>query len=175
MPEQKQTALDFDWALFFYWLMATTFGWLLGWLVLPTIALVTAGIGAGIMQSVVLVRRMPHAWYWILATAVGWLAGVGIALAVVPPGVGLLSGTVIGATTGMAQWVLLRDRFRWAGWWIPVNIVAWAAGLGLAPPSGQVALPPLVLAGVMAAVPTGIALEVLLGNPKNVPGDKRRT
>jgi len=39
MPEQKQKILAFDRAFFFYWQMATAWGWLLGWLVLSTIAL----------------------------------------------------------------------------------------------------------------------------------------
>jgi hypothetical protein len=166
MPEHKQDLLTFDWAFFFYWLMATTWGWLLGWLVLSTIALVTAGVGAGVMQGLVLNRRIPYAWHWILATAVGWMVGLGIALLGVPSGFGLLSGTVIGATTGMAQWALLRSYVRWAGWWIPVSILAWATALGLAPSSGQVALPPIVLSGVMSAVLTGLALQVLLWNRK---------
>ena len=67
MSEQKenQGILSFDWALFYYWLMATTGGWVLGWLLLPTISVVTAGVGAGVMQCFVLYRRMPRAWRWI--------------------------------------------------------------------------------------------------------------
>ena len=166
MPEQKQSILAFDWAFFFYWLMATTFGWLLGWLLLPAIALVTAGVGAGVMQCMVLTRRIPHGWRWILATTVGWMVGLGIALFAVPPGLGLLTGVVIGTTTGTAQWGLLRFRVRWAGWWIAVSVLAWATALSAAPASGQVALPPIVFSGVMAAVPTGLALELLLRNRK---------
>jgi len=166
MPEQQQKTLGFDWAFFFYWLMATTWGWLLGWLLLSTIALVTAGAAVGVMQCLVLTRRIPHAWRWIVATAAGWMAGLGIALYMVPPGFGLLTGALLGATTGMAQWVLLRPQVRWAGWWIAVSILAWSTALGLAPASGQVALPPIVLSGVMSAVPTGLALELLLRNPK---------
>jgi len=166
MPGQKPNILAFDWAFFFYWLMATTWGWLLGWLLLSTIALVTAGVGAGVMQCLILTRRIPQAWRWIVATAIGWMAGLGIALATVPSGLGMLSGAVIGATTGMAQWVLLQPQVRWAGWWIVISVLAWATSLGLAPASGQVALPPIVLSGVMAAVPTGLALDLLLRNPK---------
>ncbi|MBN1138947.1 MAG: hypothetical protein JXM73_20350 [Anaerolineae bacterium] len=166
MPEQKQSVLAFDWAFFFYWLMATTSGWLLGWLLLPAIALVIAGIGAGVMQCLVLIRRIPHVWRWILATVAGWLVGVSIALFVVPSGLGLLSGAVIGATTGIAQWGLLRFHVRWAGWWIVISVLAWATALSAAPASGTIALPPVVLSGVMAAVPTGLALDLLLRNPK---------
>lgn len=165
MPEQKQSTLAFDWALFFYWLMATASGWLLGWLLMPATALVIAGLGAGVMQCLVLVRRIPHVWRWILVTAAGWLVGVGIALFTVPSGLGLLSGIVIGAATGMAQWGLLRFHVRWAGWWIVVSVLAWATALSVAPASGEMALPPIVMSGVMAAVPTGLAMELLLRNP----------
>lgn len=165
MPGERKSRLDTDFSVVFYWLMATTFGWVLGWLLLPTVALLAAGFVAGAMQSAVLARRVARPWRWILATGVGWMAGVGMALAVVPPGMGMLSGAVIGMTTGTAQWAVLRSRAQRAGWWIAVSIVAWAAGLSMAPASGQVALPPLVLAGVMAAVPGGIALEILLRHP----------
>lgn len=174
MPERKQGLLTFDWASFFYWLMATTWGWLLGWLLLPAIALVAAGVGIALMQCLVMIRRIPRPWRWLLATAAGWLAGVGMALAAVPPGMGLLSGAMIGATTGLAQWTLLRPQVRWAGWWLPVSILAWSTSLSMAPASGEVALPPLLLAGVMAAVPTGITLELLLHNPiKHDPSTRR--
>ena len=166
MPEQKQKILAFDWAFFFYWLMATTSGWLLGWIVLPAVAVVTAGVGAGIMQYWVLPRRIPHAWRWVLVTAVGWMVGLGIALFTVPPGLGLLTGALVGATTGTAQWYLLRAQVRWAGWWIVVSVLAWSTALSLAPASGVVALPPIVLSGVMSAVLTGFTLELLLRNPK---------
>ena len=59
MPEQKQSTLAFDWAFFFYWLMATASGWLLGWLLMPATALVIAGLGAGVMQCLVLVLGDP--------------------------------------------------------------------------------------------------------------------
>jgi len=171
MSKQNQSIPSFDGALLFYWMMATTTGWLLGWLLLPAIAVVTAGVGAGVMQCVVLYRRIPRAWRWLLATAAGWMAGLAIAILVVPPGMGPLSGAVIGATTGTAQWVLLRGEVHWAGWWIVTSALAWATGLSLAPASGLVALPRIVLSGVMPAVMTGITLELLLQNPKEGEGE----
>jgi hypothetical protein len=162
MPDQKQGTFALDWAFFFYWLMATTFGWLLGWLLLPTIGVVMAGVGAGAMQWVVLNRRMPRAWRWILATAVGWMAGVAIVLPLVPPGMGLLSGAIIGTATGTAQWWLLRRQVHWAGWWIAVSMLAWATAMAI----GLTVLPRIVLSGVMAGTMTGPVLDLLLGTPK---------
>lgn len=166
MSTQKQGFLTFDWALLTYWLLATTSGWLLGWLLLPAAALVTAGAGAGVMQWLVLYRRIPRAWRWVLATAVGWLAGVAIMIAVVPPGLGTVSGAVLGTATGTAQWLLLRRQVNWAGWWIPVSAMAWALGMSLAPSSELVALPRIVLSGVMPALMTGIVLALLIQVPK---------
>jgi hypothetical protein len=172
MSEQKQGQgiLSFDWALFYYWLMATTVGWVLGWLVLPTISVVTAGVGVGVMQCFVLYRRIPRAWHWILATAIGWLVGLVIVIPVVPPGMGFLSGALMGATVGTAQWLLLRHQVDLAGWWIVVSVLAWSTALSLAPTLGSNALPPLVLSGTMAAVVTGITLGLLL-NFRKEPQD----
>lgn len=166
MSDQKQSILTLDWALVFYWMMATTSGWLFGWLLLPAIALVTAGVGAGIMQCLVLLRRIPRAWQWILATAIGWLAGLAIIIPIVPAGFGFLSGAVLGATTGIAQWLLLRRNVYWAGWWIVVSALAWATGLSLGPPSEAIMLPRIVLSGVMPAFMTGIVLALLMQVPK---------
>lgn len=166
MSDQKRSILTFDWALVFYWMIATTSGWLVGWLFLPAIAPVTPGVGAGIMQSFVLTHRTPKAWRWILATVVGWLAGRLLVVPVAPAGMGVLAGLVIGAATGVAQWVLLRREVYWAGWWIAISALAWAAGLGLAPAAGSVLLPRILLAGMMPSVLTGIALELLLRSRK---------
>ena len=172
MTDQKQGFLTFDWAVVFYWMMATTSGWLFGWLLLPAIALVIAGIGAGLVQCLVLVRRIARPWRWILATAIGWLAGLAIMIPLAPVGMGVLNGMVIGATTGIAQWMLLRREVHWAGWWIAMSAVAWATGLGLAPGSDSVLLPRIVMSGAMASLMTGITLALLLQNPKPVVQDQ---
>lgn len=174
MSDQRKSILTFDWGLVFYWMMATTSGWLFGWLLLPAIALVTAGVGTGIMQSLVLYRRMPKVWRWSLVTAVGWMAGLAIVISLVPGGTGLLSGMVIGAVTGAAQWALFRREVRWAGWWIAVSALAWASGLSLAPTPESVVLPRIVLSGVLPALITGIALELLLRYPKLVEEEERK-
>ncbi len=166
MSDQKQGLLAFDWALLFYWMMATTSGWLFGWLLWPPIALVVAGVTAGLVQCLVLFRRIPRAWRWILATAIGWITGLAIVLVVIPAGMGALSGLVVGTVAGLAQWVLLRREIRWAGWWIPMSAVAWSVGLSLAPSPEAVLLPRVVLSGTMASVITGITLELLLRHPR---------
>ena len=166
MSDQNQGLLSYDWSILFYWLMATASGWVLGWLILPAIALVTAGVGAGVVQSLVFYRRIPRAWQWILATAIGWMAGLAIVIPVVPAGAGVVSGAVIGATTGTAQWTLLRRHVHWAGWWIAVSVAAWSTGMSLAPAARDPLLPRIVLAGVMAGAMTGTALTILMRFPK---------
>jgi hypothetical protein len=166
MSKKDQASPLFDWAFLFYWLMATTSGWFLGWLLLPAIALVTAGVGVGVMQGFALYRRIPKSWRWILATAAGWMAGLVIIIPIVPAGMGLLSGLVTGATMGTAQWLLLRREVHWGGWWIIVSALAWSLALSLAPPSGLDLLPRIVLSGVVPGVMTGLTLELLLQHPK---------
>jgi hypothetical protein len=168
MSDQNQGFLSYDWSLLFYWMMATAFGWVLGWLILPAVALVTAGVGAGVVQAVVLYRRIPKAWQWILASTIGWMAGMAILIPMVPAGAGVASGAIMGATAGTAQWSLLRRHVSWAGWWIAVSAVAWSTGMGIAPASGDPVLPRIVLAGAMAGIMTGTALTILMRFPKSV-------
>jgi len=166
VSDRKQSIFAFDWGLVYYWMMATTSGWVFGWLLLPAIAPVTAGVGASIVQCLVLVKRIPRAWRWILATAIGFLAGQILAFPVIPADMGVLSGMVIGATAGLAQWVLLRREVHWAGWWIAISSLAWSTSLNLVSGPEPVILPRLVLSGILPSVLTGIALELLLRHPK---------
>ena len=165
MSTERQSFVALDWSLLFYWMMATTSGWLFGWLLLPAVALVTAGVGAGLVQSLVLYRRLPKVWRWILATAVGWTTGLAITILFVPQGTGLLSGLVTGTAVGTAQWLLLRKQVRWAGWWIAASAVAWATGLSLAPALDSPVLPRIVISAVLPSLITGTTLELLLRIP----------
>jgi hypothetical protein len=150
--------LSFDWALWFFWIMATTWGWLLGGLILPTLAMVIAGGLVGIFQWLVLQSRLVRAWRWIVATGLGWLAGYFITLLLFPQELESLVGAVMGLTTGLAQWAILRREFQFSGWWVIFSIIGWTTGLTL--------LPGILLTGTMAGVLTGICLEVLLRFPK---------
>ena len=147
--------LSFDWALLFFWIMATTWGWLLGNLLLSGLALVTSGLFVGLFQWLVLQGRLLRAWRWIIATSAGWLAGYLTTLFLLPQE---LEGLAIGLTTGIAQWMILRREFQWAGWWIIFSTIGWTTGLTL--------LPGILLTGTMAGALTGICLEVLLRLPK---------
>ena len=65
---------------------------------------------------------------------------------------------VIGVTTGIGQWLVLRRAVYWSAWWVVINVVGWTTGLTL--------LPGVILTGVMAGVVSGFALELLLRYPK---------
>jgi hypothetical protein len=158
----RRQSPGFDWALFFYWLVATAAGMLAGWLFVPAIALPAGGVAVALLQGAVLYRTVPKVWQWILASAAGWMAGVVASLVLVPPGFGLLTGTIIGALTGAAQWLVLRRYVHWAGWWIVVSCLAWAIGLG----SGLDSMPRALLSGVMAGTLSGLVLDLLLRQPK---------
>jgi hypothetical protein len=153
---------QFDWGFFFYWLVATSGGLFAAWLLVPTIALPAGGAGVAVLQGLVLYKRIPKAAQWIVASIIGWLAGVAAILVLVPPGYGVLSGAVIGAFTGAAQWWVLRRHVRWAGWWPAISAGAWAIGLA----SGLELMPRVLLSGVMAGTLTGIVLDFMLRQPR---------
>jgi hypothetical protein len=149
--------LEFNWTLWLQWLMVTTLGWVLGGVLLPELALVTAGLVIGVLQWVVLRQRVLQAGWWILASTVGWAGGWAMVFALVPPDLGDLTGVVLGATMGTTQWLFLRGHFHRAGWWIVVSTLGWTAGLAL--------LTGPLLVGAVAGAVTGITLELFLRYP----------
>jgi len=56
---------------------------------------------------------------WVLASTLGWVAGVLL------PVYGALA---VGTMVGIAQWVVLRPRFKQAGWWILASALGWVLG-----------------------------------------------
>lgn len=152
----------FDWALWFYWLMATTWGWLVGELLFPGVGRITVGLFVGIFQWLVLLRRIHTAWRWILVSGLGWGVGWLIDFTLIPNELYFFSGMVLGASIGIAQWLLLRHEVQWGLWWIVISIVGWSTGLTL--------FPGLLLTGMMAGLITGTGLALLLrrSNPYSI-------
>lgn len=143
--------------------MATTLGWLLGRFILPGISLVTSGFLVSVFQWLVLQGRIFRPWRWIIATTLGWTSGYLIALFLLPPGLEVLEGLVIGLITGIAQWIILRSQVQWAGWWIIFSVIGWVTGLTL--------VPGILSTGTMAGSLTGLCLEILARFPKRAtPG-----
>jgi len=138
--------------------MAVTWGWLLGGLIFSGVTLVLSGFMVGVFQWLVLQGRIARPWRWIVATSAGWIAGYFITLFMLPEEFVFLEGMVLGLTTGIAQWLILRRELHWAGWWIVFSIIGWITGLTL--------FPGVLLTGTMAGVLTGFPLEILLRYPK---------
>jgi hypothetical protein len=90
----------------------------------------------------------------------GWL----LSLLLAPPGTGNFEAWVAGSLTGLgvgiAEWLVLQQEVRWAGWWIILSVVAWSTGLAF--------LPGFLLTPIVAGGITGLALELLLRNRKPV-------
>ena len=156
----NQDSNTFDWALWFYWLMATTWGWLVGALLFPGLGRVTVGLFVGVFQWLIMMRRISRAWRWIVASTIGWVAGWAIDFYIISTEFNFFSGMVIGAGIGFAQWIVLRREIQWGGWWIVVSIVGWSTGLTL--------LPGMLLTGMMAGLITGTGLGILSRNPKSL-------
>ncbi len=74
-------------------------GWLAGVSVFGTVV--------GVLQWLVLRRRVPRAGWWVLASTVGWVVGMPLGDIVGPPGL----GAAYGAITGTALvWLLRQER-----------------------------------------------------------------
>jgi len=155
----RRQVLSFDWFLWFQWIMATTWGWLLGQFLFAGVYLAAAGVAVAALQWLVLRQKLNRAWRWALASAAGWALGYLLALALGRFEPSFLTGLLLGTTAGAAQWLILRREVHWAGWWIVLSAVGWSTGMSMA-------LAPL-LAGVPAGAVTGIALLLLLNAPKS--------
>ena len=142
-----------DWALWFYWIMATTLGWLLGSLFFSGIPVVASGVAIAALQWAVLYRRIRKAWRWPILSGLGWIAGYILVVLLSPATLGLLAGPALGGATGLAQWLILRNEVDWAGWWIIISPLAWTTGLLL--------VPGLLSSGALPGALTGLALTIL--------------
>lgn len=153
-----------DWALWFYWIMATTLGWLSGKLLAAGIPVVVSGVAIAALQSVVLYRRFPRAWRWLLASSAGWIAGYMCAVVLAGGDPGLLAGPLVGAAAGIPQWLVLRERFHWTGWWLVISPLAWTTGLTLVPGA--------LTSGALPGALSGLALVIFFRYAARVPGEK---
>ena len=91
-------------------------------------------------QWLVLRRHISRAGWWVLATILGMAVGgavgmatgvsrnVALAWAVGDGSEVVRTGATLGAAVGVAQWLVLRQHFAQAGWWIPASIAGWTVG-----------------------------------------------
>ena len=159
MFEQNRpdTKPAFDWALWMKWILATTLGWALGWIVSEF----AVGLTVGLAQWLVLRDRLAQSRWWILASTAGWAAGRALAGAVIPTGNPVLIGGTIGAILGITQFLVLRSQVRQSWWWIVLSAASW--GLAL---TGILGAP---LVGTIAGAATGLGLEPFLRHSSREP------
>ena len=141
-----------DWALWFYWIMSTTLGWILGSALFTGIPMAAVGVVIAGFQWTVLFKRIPKAWRWFLSSALGWIVGYILVVVFVSTESGFLVGPLMGVTLGLAQWSILRHEFDWAGWWVVFSILGWTTGLTL--------LPGAITSGSLPGALTGLTLVI---------------
>jgi len=141
-----------DWALWFYWIMATTLGWLAGSLLFGGIPVIIAGVAIAALQWSVLYKRIHKAWRWGVFSALSWIIGYILFVLLLQSHM-ILFGPVMGGIVGIAQWFLLRKEVDWAGWWVAISILAWTTGLTL--------MPGLLTSGALPGALTGLTLVIL--------------
>jgi hypothetical protein len=142
-----------DWALWFYWIMATTLGWLLGSLLFNGIPIIIAGAAIAAFQWAVLYQRIQRAWRWAVLSSLGWIVGYILLAVFFSTEMDLLVGPVLGGIVGVVQWALLKKEVDWAGWWIIISILAWTTGLTV--------LPGMLSSGALPGALTGLTLVIL--------------
>ncbi len=170
------------WGLALRWALASTLGWAVilslatlgqvGTLLWPLLLLVP-----GVLQWLVLRRRVPQPGWWAVASAAGLLLGTYLAtsrqlldlyLARRDQLDSLLAYSTLGATLGLAQWLVLRRWSPQAHWWILANMLAWPIGWAMGAALGallswpwMVGIEPVWTASI-AGLATGVVLAWLL-------------
>lgn len=110
-----------------------------------------------------------------LSGAIGWSVGANLANAVGPPGLltanTLVLGITLGATIGLAQWLVLRQWVR-ADLWILSSAVSWSIGWPVSRPLSYIVA--IFLPGISSSwfflpvsfIVGGATLGVLIGLPQ---------
>jgi hypothetical protein len=146
-------SITMDWALWFYWIMATTLGWIIGSLFFQGIPVMISGVAIAALQWAVLYKRIQKAWRWAIFSSLGWIAGYILFVIFFSANGGFLIGPLMGGVTGVVQWFLLRKEVEWAGWWVIISMMAWTTGLTM--------MPGLLTLGALPGALTGLALVIL--------------
>jgi len=137
------------------------------------VAIPLIAVGVSLIQYFVLRSSLARTGWWFWATSLGWMlafAGIGLNFSAVyilpqnPVVSSLLSGTLIGALIGLAQWLVLRGRAAHAGWIIPANALGWGIASMILNHGAYYTL--IMLAVTIPNIPTGLALWFLIeGRP----------
>jgi len=130
------------------------------------------GILLALAQAVVLARWVRNPLWWFAVSFLGWLLAYLCitALATLPPSLGLASTgstlVVFGASTGIAQWLMLRQHFAPGSLWIVASLLGWGV---LALIVGEAFTQPaqLALVALLPAAATGVLLSWWSKRPRH--------
>ena len=142
-----------DWALWFYWIMATTIGWLAGNIFFSFFPVIVSGIAVSALQGVVMYGRIYKAWRWAVFSSLAWVIGYTLHIIIFSSSLGAFVGLLIGGVVGIVQWSILHREVDWSGWWIIISILAWTTGL--------TTMPGLLTSGTLPGALTGLTLVIL--------------
>ncbi|HKJ37500.1 MAG TPA: hypothetical protein VJ972_01895 [Anaerolineales bacterium] len=142
-----------DWAFWFYWIIATTIGWMIGEMFFIGLPVVMSGAAISSLQWAVLNNRINQAWRWAIFSLLGWVIGYILFLFFFPKNMFLLAGPLMGIAVGIPQWNILRKEVNFATWWIIISIIAWTTGISL--------IPGLLSSGALPGALTGLTLVIL--------------
>lgn len=126
------------WAFWLWWLLAgaagLVIGAVLGGALVDTIftagygALSGAAVGAavGTAQWLLLRKHFSRAGWWVLATTAGF-ALFGAVGNILDAEINLvLAFAMVGSVIGIIQWLVLRQHFSQAGWWVVASALAFS-------------------------------------------------
>ena len=126
------------------------------------------GLLTGVFQYTLLRRYLPHLAWWIAATLLGWLTPFVTGYFIITIFAQrndtffiMLGLLLIGATIVLPQWWMLRQRVRYAFWWILTYGFGWCI-TGLLNLVTSDTFPVLLAIALMPAIATGIACWLLL-------------
>ncbi len=154
------------------WISATAIGFAAGGVVgamvgFPAgfaVGLVVGGAASMLLQGLVLRRQAIGASWWVAASLAGLAVGVAVSMATglfasVSIGLAramtvdiLMSCAVFGLSLGTLQWVVLRQRFAHAGWWVVASILGWVVGV----PAGRIV-------GITVGFPAAMVVSMVAG------------
>jgi hypothetical protein len=143
------------------------------WAVTPLFIGAVVGTALGVVQMFNVKQYVPRpGWWWVLSNTIGWSAAwviinlqVGYSLL----GLGItefsiVRGTVAGILVGLLQWLILRQLFYRAGWWILVSPLGWGIGMAVGVTVGGAFGWPLV--GAISGIIAGYPLIWILRQPR---------
>lgn len=142
-----------DWTLWFYWIIATTMGWLIGNMFFIGIPVIMSGAIISALQWAILYKRIHKSWRWAVYSFTGWTIGYILFVVLSAGNSGFPAGPLVGVAAGIAQWILLRKEVNWAGWWVIISPLAWTTGLNI--------IPGLLTSGALPGALTGLTLVIL--------------